>query len=99
MLSFKKGIPIAVVKGGKRDGQIVRLFSGSIDEENAEIADVMNDQDALIDVKNILDRLHEEDHKFNKLEFIKIMTKYGMMDSIPDVHKWLRETFGTLLSK
>jgi len=48
---------------------------------------------------NILDRLHEEDHKFNKLEFIKIMTKYGMMDSIPDVHKWLRETFGTLLSK
>ena len=57
MLGFKRGTAIAVVKGGNRDGQILRLYSGSIDEENAEIEQDAESEDILDGIKNPLDRL------------------------------------------
>lgn len=80
MLGFKKGIPIAVVKGGARDGQILRLHSGSIDEENQEIADVMDDDDALSGIKNILDRLHPS--FFDKYKKLKLGDIHAIRKSI-----------------
>lgn len=77
MLSFKKGIPIAVVKGGPRDKQILRLYSGSIDDEQTTINKLETDEELLKKIKNPLVRLPVyffDDYKkltFKDIESIK----------------------------
>ena len=47
----------------------------------------------------ILDRFAEEDIQFNKLDFLKVGSKYKVLQNWRDINDWLQSTFHNIITK
>lgn len=47
----------------------------------------------------ILDRFNEEDISFDKLQFIRVGTKYKILQNWRDINDWLHSTFNNIITK
>jgi hypothetical protein len=47
---------------------------------------------------NILDRFGEPIKPLNKIDFLKILLKYKVVNAFGDINDWLKITFGNIIT-
>jgi DNA polymerase-1 len=47
----------------------------------------------------ILDRFNEDDKKFDKMDFLRVGTKYKMLQNWRNINDWLMSTFNNIITK
>ena len=48
---------------------------------------------------NTLDRFNESIIPLNKMDFMKLLLKYKVVNNFGDINDWLKTTFGNLITK
>ena len=48
---------------------------------------------------NTLDRFNESIEPLNKMDFMKILLKYKVVNNFGDINDWLKTTFGNLITE
>jgi hypothetical protein len=46
----------------------------------------------------VLDRFNQPVHSLNKMDFMKILLKYKVINNFGDVNDWCKTTFGNLIT-
>ena len=46
----------------------------------------------------ILDRFHEEIKPLNKMDFMKVLLKYKVVNNMGNINDWLKTTFGNIIT-
>ena len=46
----------------------------------------------------IVDRFNEDIKPLNKMDFMKVLLKYKVINNMGDVNDWLKTTFGNLVT-
>ena len=47
----------------------------------------------------IVDRFNEDIKPLNKMDFMKVLLKYKVINNMGDVNDWLKTTFGNIITK